>query len=81
VGTAEIAISLDAELLGRLDGLVRRRVFPSRSRAIQATVEEKIARLERTRLAREGAKLDPIREAALAEESADRASRGRQPTC
>ena len=68
MGTSKIAISLDEELLGRLDGLVRRRVFPSRSRAIQAAVEEKIARLERTRLARECAKLDPSLEAAFAEE-------------
>ena len=28
MGTSKIAISLDEELLGRLDGLVRRRVFP-----------------------------------------------------
>ena len=68
MGTSKIAISLDKELLGRLDGLVRRRVFPSRSRAIQVAVEEKIARLERTRLARECAKLDPNLEAAFAEE-------------
>ena len=68
MGTSKIAISLDEELLGRLDGLVRKRVFPSRSRAIQAAIEEKIARLERTRLARECAKLDPNLEAVLAEE-------------
>lgn len=72
MGTSKIAISLDEELLGRLDGLVRKRVFPSRSRAIQAAVEEKIARLERTRLARECAKLDPNLEAALADEGLSR---------
>jgi hypothetical protein len=42
-------------------------VFPNRSRAIQAAVEEKIARLERTRLARECAKLDANLEAAVAD--------------
>ena len=72
MGTSKIAISLDEKLLGRLDGLVRKRVFPSRSRAIQAAVEEKIARLERTRLARECAKLDPDLETALAEEGLSR---------
>ena len=72
MGTSKIAISMDEEVLGRLDGLVQRRVFPNRSRAIQAAVEEKLARLERTRLARECAKLDPELEAAFAEEGLSR---------
>lgn len=72
MGTSKIAISMDEEVLGRLDGLVQRRVFPNRSRAIQAAVEEKLARLERTRLARECAKLDPDLEAAFAEEGLSR---------
>ncbi len=42
--------------------------FPSRSQAIQAAVEEKPARLDRDRLARERAKLDPVFEKTLAEE-------------
>ncbi len=65
---AKIAISLDPHTLGRLDGLVQARVFPSRSRAVEIAVEEKIMRLERGRLARECAKLDPRFEQALAEE-------------
>jgi len=65
---SKVAISLDSDALERLDRLVRRRVFPNRSRAIQEAVNEKLERLERTRLARECAKLDPRVEKALAEE-------------
>ena len=38
---------------------MRRQVFTDRSRAIQEAVEEKLERLERTRLAEECAKFDP----------------------
>jgi len=65
---AKVAISLEQATLNRLDRLVRRRMFPSRSQAIQEAVAEKLARLERSRLARECAKLDPRHEKALAEE-------------
>lgn len=43
-------------------------VFPSRSQAIEVAVQEKLARLEQGRLARECAKLDPNFEKALVEE-------------
>lgn len=65
---SKIAISLDEGTLRRLDQLVRRAVFPNRSRAIQAALDEKLERIERGRLARECAKLDPAHEKALAEE-------------
>ena len=65
---AKVAISLDANILNRLDLLVKSRVFPNRSQAIQEAVEEKISRLDRVRLARECAKLDSDYEKALAEE-------------
>jgi metal-responsive CopG/Arc/MetJ family transcriptional regulator len=65
---SKVAVSLDEGTLHRLDQLVRRAVFPNRSRAIQSAVEEKLARMERNRLARECAKLDPLFEKALAEE-------------
>jgi metal-responsive CopG/Arc/MetJ family transcriptional regulator len=64
----KIAISLDEHTLRRLDQLVAEAVFPSRSQAIQIAIEEKLVRLERSRLARECAKLDPAFEKALAEE-------------
>jgi Arc/MetJ-type ribon-helix-helix transcriptional regulator len=65
---AKVAISLDREALERVDRLVRQGVFPSRSRAIEAALADKLERLERHRLAREAAKLDPAVEQAMAEE-------------
>ena len=65
---AKVAVSLDEGLLNRLDRLVRKAVFPNRSQAIQVAVEEKLERLERSRLARECAKLDPDYEKSIAEE-------------
>jgi metal-responsive CopG/Arc/MetJ family transcriptional regulator len=65
---AKVAISLDEDTLNQLDRLVKSRVFPNRSQAIQEAVEEKLSRLDRSRLARECAKVDPVFEKALAEE-------------
>lgn len=65
---SKIAISLETSTLQRLDTLVGKSAFPSRSQAIQQAVEEKLARLDRSRLARECAKLDPVFEKTLAEE-------------
>jgi len=47
---------------------VKVRIFPSRSQVIQEALEEKIARIDQTRLARECAKLHPAEEQALADE-------------
>ena len=66
--TAKIAISIDQGVLLRLDRLVTQKVFRSRSNAIQVAIQEKIERLDRTRLAHECAKLDVREEQALAEE-------------
>ena len=68
MASAKIAITMDESTLHRLDRLVKDRVFPNRSRAIQDAVEEKLRRLEQNRLARECAKLDPAEEKAMAEE-------------
>ena len=65
---AKVAISLDESTLERLDKFVEKAAFPSRSQAIQEADEEKLTRLERSRLARECVKLDPAFEKALAEE-------------
>lgn len=64
----KVAISLDAATLRRVDRLVEENLFPNRSRAIEEAVSEKLERLERTRLARESAKLDPAFEKGIAEE-------------
>jgi metal-responsive CopG/Arc/MetJ family transcriptional regulator len=68
MGKAKVAITLDGATLDRVDNLVRQSLFASRSQAIQGAIEEKLARLERSRLARECAKLDPAFEKALADE-------------
>jgi metal-responsive CopG/Arc/MetJ family transcriptional regulator len=65
---AKVAITLDGATLDRVDNLVRQSLYASRSQAIQGAIEEKLARLERSRLARECAKLDPAFEKALADE-------------
>lgn len=65
---AKLAITLDEKTLAEVDSLVRRRVFPNRSRIIEAAVQEKLARLGKNRLAAECALLDPTFEKAMAEE-------------
>ncbi len=72
MSSVKVAITIDRKTLSRVDGLVSKSVFPNRSRAIQAAVAEKLARMERSRLAAECAKLDPKFEKALAEEGLSR---------
>ena len=64
----KIAVTLDSETLRRLDDLVERQKYESRSRAVQEAIDEKLQRLERRRLAEECAKLDSNLEQNMAEE-------------
>jgi Arc/MetJ-type ribon-helix-helix transcriptional regulator len=64
----KIAVTIDQDLLTRLDGLVKEERFPNRSRAVQVALRDKLERIDRGRLARECAKLDPTYEQHLAEE-------------
>ena len=64
----KIAITIERDLLKKLDELVKGKVFPNRSLAIQEAVNEKIVRMEKTRLARECAKLEKRYEKKLADE-------------
>jgi len=66
--TTKVAITIDHTLLARLDALVEQGTYPNRSKAIQEAVRDKLARLERSRLARECAKLDARAEQAMADE-------------
>jgi metal-responsive CopG/Arc/MetJ family transcriptional regulator len=66
--TQKVAITLNRKTLLRLDRMVKGSIFPNRSRAIQEAVEEKLNRLEKTRLAKECAKADIGAERAMAEE-------------
>jgi metal-responsive CopG/Arc/MetJ family transcriptional regulator len=68
MGASKIAITLDNNMLKKLDMLVKSNVFPNRSKAIQEAVVEKLTRMEKSRLAQECAKLDPDFEQSLAEE-------------
>jgi metal-responsive CopG/Arc/MetJ family transcriptional regulator len=68
MGAAKVAITIEEELLRRVDRLVAEKKFPNRSRAIQDAVKEKLERIDRGRLARECAKLDPRAEQKLADE-------------
>ena len=68
MAASKIAITLEKDMLKRLDMLVKSNLFPNRSKAIQEAVAEKLTRMEKSRLAQECAKLDPDFEQSLAEE-------------
>jgi len=68
MSTAKIAITIEEDLLEKLDRLVSSKVFLNRSKAVQEAVAEKLTRVNRSRLARECAKLEPALEKAMAEE-------------
>lgn len=68
MGVSKIAITLDNNMVKKLDMLVKSNTFPNRSKAIQEAVVEKLTRMEKSRLAQECAKLDPEFEQSLAEE-------------
>ena len=68
MGKTKIAITLDEQYIDKLDRFVNEHIFQNRSQAIQEAVKEKLARMKRTRLSKECAKLDQTFEKAMAEE-------------
>ena len=68
MAATKVAVTIDSELIAQVDRLVAEQVFPNRSKAIQEALADKLARLKRTRLARESAKLNRREEQALADE-------------
>jgi Arc/MetJ-type ribon-helix-helix transcriptional regulator len=66
---AKIAITVDEHALAEIDRLVADGVFPSRSRAFEDAVQQRLAGMRRSRLARECSKLDRREEQQLADES------------
>lgn len=68
MAASKIAITIDKNILKRVDILVKSRVYPNRSKAIQDAVAEKMKQLEKNRLALECEKLNPKFEQSLAEE-------------
>ena len=65
---AKIAITLDGNIVERIDLLVKKKTFLNRSQAIEEALKEKLNRLDKSRLATESSKLDPNYERDLAEE-------------
>jgi Arc/MetJ-type ribon-helix-helix transcriptional regulator len=68
MSAAKVAITIEEELLERIDRLVEQGKYPNRSRAIQEAVREKLEQLNRGRLARECAKLNRAFEQKMADE-------------
>jgi metal-responsive CopG/Arc/MetJ family transcriptional regulator len=68
MATAKIAITIEEEMLNRLDLLVKSHTFPNRSKAIQEAIKEKLHTIEHNRLEIECSKLNPEYEQALADE-------------
>ena len=53
MAASKIAITLENNMLKRLDMLVKSNFFPNRSKAIQEAVAEKLKHIEKSRLAHE----------------------------
>lgn len=68
MSSAKVAITIDNQLLKKLDLLVKEKVYPNRSNIIQEAVKEKLLRIDKSRLAKECAKLDPQLEQSMADE-------------
>jgi metal-responsive CopG/Arc/MetJ family transcriptional regulator len=68
MATNKVAITIDSDLLSKVDLLVSQRVFPNRSKAIQEALIDKLSLIRQTHLASECAKLDPQIQQQLAEE-------------
>ncbi len=69
---SKIAITIDEKIVGKLDRLIDQKTFTNRSQAIEIALQEKIERIDKTRLAKESSKLDPKEEKELSEEGMER---------
>lgn len=64
----KIAVSIDHELVQKLDKLVADKKFKNRSHAIQSSIQNTVTKLEHQRLAQQCRKLNEIEEQRLADE-------------
>jgi len=64
----KVAVTIEQDLIVKLDRLVSEGKYASRSSAVEDAVNERIIKVEKTRLAEETAKLEPAYEQALADE-------------
>ncbi|MEO7658120.1 MAG: ribbon-helix-helix domain-containing protein [Pyrinomonadaceae bacterium] len=67
MSVAKVTISIESDLLKKVDRLVKESVFSNRSQAVQLAIQDKIAHIDKDRLARECAKLDKKEERASAD--------------
>ena len=68
MSVAKIAISIDDQLLAKLDIFVAQKKFKTRSQAIQIAVQNTVERLDHKRLIHACSQLDVHAERALADE-------------
>lgn len=68
MSVAKIAISIDDQLLAKLDGFIADKKFKTRSQAIQMAVQNTVERLDHQRLIHACSQLDINTERALADE-------------
>ena len=64
----KVAVTIEKDLIVKLDRLVSEGKYPSRSSAVEDAVIARMIKVEKTRLAEESAKLDPTYEQAIADE-------------
>ena len=64
----KVAVTIERDLIVKLDRMVSEGKYPSRSSAVEDAVIERMVKVEKSRLAEESAKLDPAYEQALADE-------------
>jgi len=68
MSVAKIAISIDDQLLAKLDNFILQKKFKTRSQAIQMAVQNTVERLDHQRLINACLQLDIHNERALADE-------------
>ena len=64
----KVAVTIEKDLIVKIDRLVSDGKYPSRSSAVEDAIIERMIKVEKSRLAEEVAKLDPAFEQALADE-------------
>lgn len=64
----KVAVTMEKDLIVKLDRMVSEGKYPSRSSAVEEAVIDRMIKVEKSRLAEESAKLDPAYEQALADE-------------
>ena len=64
----KVAVTMEKDLIAKLDRMVSEGKYASRSSAVEEAVIDRMIKVEKSRLAEESAKLDPAYEQALADE-------------